>query len=410
MRIATRYLLLASCFLVAASTHGADAKDDVPPLRFGMSTCLTGPSSDLGVAMRLGVLAEFARVNASGGIDGRRLELVSLDDGYEPRNTTPNMLRLIEGENVLAVIGNVGTPTAVAAAPIARRAKVLFFAPFTGAGIIRPNPCDRYLAHYRASYAQETSAMIEALLATGKVEVEDIVFFTQRDAYGDAGYDGAIAALEKHVSDPASRTLHLRYERNTLLVEQAAARLLLRERPPKAVIQVGTYGPCAKFIDLVRASGLDPIFLNVSFVGSLSLAKALEGCDARVVITQVVPHPQDRECAAVADYLAAIAEIDPDGKPNFVSLEGFLAARILTRALENARPPIDRESIIDALDSLGTFDLGIGESLTLGPTDRQASNRVWPTKLEAGELVSFDWSDLSSMLEKRSDDQAAHGR
>lgn len=388
------------------------AAEPDPPfvLRFGMSTCLSGPSSDLGTAMRLGVLAEFERVNAAGGIHGHRLELVALDDGYEPRNAGPNMKRLIDDEKVLAVIGNVGTPTAVVAAPIATRSKVLFFAPFTGAGIVRPTPGDRYIANYRASYAQETSAMIDALLSTGEVEVDDIVFFTQRDAFGDAGHAGAIAALEKHVEDPAGRTLHLRYERNTLLVEQAVARLLLRPRPPRAVIQVGTYGPCAKFIELVHRAGLDPVFLNVSFVGSQSLAAALSGCAARVVVTQVVPHPQDTRLPAVADYVRAIKEVDDTATPNFVSLEGFLAARILTSALERRSTPIDRESVIDSLDALGSFDLGIDSPLSLGPDDRQASDRIWPTVLRGGELVSFDWADLAELLKDEADGEAAKRR
>lgn len=401
-----RLVGLLAVLLAPAASGG----DQAPPLRFGMSTCLSGPSSDLGIAMRLGVLAEFARVNAAGGIAGRTLELIALDDGYEPRRATPNMRILVEDEDVLAVIGNVGTPTAVVAAPIAVRAKTLFFAPFTGAAILRPTPAERYIAHFRASYAQETSAMIDALLATGRIEVEDIVFFTQRDAFGDAGYDGAISALAKYVPDPAARTLHLRYERNTLIVEQAVARLLLRERPPKAVIQVGTYGPCAKFIALARDAGMDPLFLNVSFVGSRSLADALKDDDAKVVVTQVVPHPEDSRLAAVSEYLAAIRGVDPDARPDFVSLEGFLAARILVRALERAAPRIDRESVIDALDGLSTFDLGIGEPMSLGRRDRQASDRIWPTRLVRGELVAFDWADLAPLLESRSDAEAADRR
>ena len=131
------------------------------------------------------------------------------------------MRRLIEEQRVLAVVGNVGTPTAIAAVPIALEARTLFFGAFTGAGVLRKEPPDRYVINYRASYAEETAAMVRALVAIAHITPEEIAFFTQRDGYGDAGFAGGIAALTQHgLKDPAT-VAHGRYERNTLDVEKA---------------------------------------------------------------------------------------------------------------------------------------------------------------------------------------------
>jgi len=221
-----------------------------------MSTALSGPAMDLGQNMLHGVQAGLARVNRAGGVNGRRLRLIVLDDGYEPARTAPNMRRLIEENGVLAVIGNVGTPTSIAAIPIAVQRKTLLFAPFSGAGILRRQPPSRYVINYRASYAEETAAMVDALIDRGGLRPEEVAFFTQRDGYGDAGFSGGIAALKRHGLKDEHRIYHVRYERNTVAVENALADLILAEPAPRAVIMVGAYAPCAKFIRLAEESGL----------------------------------------------------------------------------------------------------------------------------------------------------------
>src|SRR5437016_2918493 len=241
----------------------------------GMSTALSGPAADLGLNMRAGVLAALDEANRAGGIHGRRLQLLSLDDSYEPAKTVPNMRALVANQRVMAVVGNVGTPTAVVAVPIAIEAKMPFYGAFTGAGVLRKTPPDHYVINYRASYAEETAAMVDALTEKGHVKCVEIAFFTQRDAYGDAGYAGGIAALKRHGLVDERSIAHVRYERNTVAVEKAVADLLLLKDPPKAVIMVGTYAPCTAFIKLAKQSELDALMLNVSFVGSESLARAL---------------------------------------------------------------------------------------------------------------------------------------
>lgn len=364
----------------------------------GTSTALSGPAAELGKKMYRGVLAGLEQVNRAGGVHGRRLRLIALDDGYEPARTAPNMRQLLEQEKVLAVIGNVGTPTGVAAIPIATEQKTLFFAPFTGAGVFRKTPPDRYVINYRASYAEEIEAIVAALVQDGGLRASEIALFTQRDAYGDAGFAGGVAALKRHGLKDEREILHVRYERNTLAVEDALASLLYAAQSPRAVIMVGAYAPCAKFIKLAHEAGLAAVFHNVSFVGSGSLAAELGKHPARVLITQVVPHPADTNLPVVAECRAALAAQDGDEKLGFGALEGYIAARLLVRALERIPGPPTRESLVQALEQLGNFDLGLDEPLQLSPTEHQACHRVWLTSLSDGVIVPLPWTNVTALV------------
>ena len=353
----------------------------------------------MGEEMRRGVLAGLERANRAGGVNGRRLRLIALDDGYEPGRTGPNMRRLIEKEHVLAVVGNVGTPTAITSVPIANEQKTLLFAPFTGAGVLRKTPPDRYVINYRASYAEETGAMIDALIDIGGLKCEDIVFFTQRDGYGDAGFEGVIKSLKRHGLKDENQVIHVRYERNTLAVEDALATLLYSVHEPRAIVMVGAYAPCAKFIKLAHEAGLKAVFLNVSFVGSNPLAAELGNVPAQVIVTQVVPHPLGVGTPLIREFQADLKALDPAAAPGFGALEGYIGARLLIRALETIPGPPRREGLVNALENLGQIDIGLGELLKLGPKDHQACHRVWPTILRDGAFVEFSWENLKSVLE-----------
>jgi ABC-type branched-subunit amino acid transport system substrate-binding protein len=368
--------------------RSAEVDSKVPAeIILGMSTVLSGPAAALGEDMREGVLTGFERANRAGGVNGRKLRLVALDDGYEPSRTAPNMRQLLDVENVLAVIGNVGTPTAIVAIPIAMERKTLFFAAYTGAGLLRNKPPDRYVVNYRASYAEETGSMIDGLIDDLGLKPEEIAFFTQRDGYGDAGFNGGIAALKRHGLKEEKAILHVRYERNTLAVENAVASLILAEHPPRAIVMVGVYAPCAKFIQQCREAGLRALFLNVSFVGSVPLAKELGKSDAPVVVMQVVPSPLDMSLPIVREYLVDLHAVDASATPRFGDLEGYIAARIFIKALEQIKGVPTRESIVDAIEGLGKFDIGLGEPLDLGPQEHQACHRVWPTILKDGAFT-----------------------
>jgi branched-chain amino acid transport system substrate-binding protein len=395
------HLFIVGLLAFATTLRSAEVESKAEAeIILGMSTALSGPAAALGKDMREGVLAGFERANRAGGVNGRKLRLVALDDGYEPSRTAPNMRQLLDKENVLAVIGNVGTPTAIVAIPIAMEQKTLFFAAYTGAGLLRKEPPDRYVVNYRASYAEEAGTMIDGLLDDLGFKPEEIAFFTQRDGYGDAGFNGGVAALKRHGLKDEKAILHVRYERNTLAVENAVASLVLAENPPRAIVMVGAYAPCAKFIQQCRAAGLRALFLNVSFVGSIPLAKELGKTDAAVVVMQVVPSPLDMSLPIVREYVADLHALDSSATPGFGDLEGYIAARIFIKALDQIKGVPTRETIVDALEALGEFDIGLGEPLHFGPEEHQACHRVWPTILKDGSFTPFQWKDIARLVKE----------
>ncbi|MEW4451644.1 ABC transporter substrate-binding protein [Bremerella sp. JC817] len=365
------------------------AEDDVV---IGMSTALSGPTARLGLDMRAGVNAAFQEINNQGGVNGRMVRLIALDDAYEPRNCRNNMVQLIGNENVMAIIGNVGTPTAVVAVPLANEHRIPFVAPFTGASLLRKSPPDRYVVNYRASYAEETAAMVKGLVQAG-IKPSEIAFFTQDDSYGDDGYYGGLAAIQSIRPEITQIEIaHGRYERNSQAVESALADLLVHSPTPKAVIMIGAYAPCAEFIRLSKANGFEPRFLNVSFVGVDPLLKALGTLSEGVVVTQVVPHYEGNTPIAL-EYRQAMQKFQPDEQLSFGSLEGYIAGRLLLRSMQSIEGRLTREKIVEAFDQMGDFDLGLGVPLHLSCNDHQASNMVWPTIIRDQKILPMNWSD-----------------
>ncbi len=361
-------------------------------LRIGMSTALSGPAAELGINMRAGVLAAFAESRANRNLADRVLELIALDDGYEPDRTTPNMHQLTSDHQVLAIVGNVGTPTATTAIPIAKRSSTPFFGAFTGAGALRDDTSNKFVINYRASYAQETAAMVNALISQG-IKAEEIGFFTQNDSYGDDGFFGGLAAIRSHKAVKQSAIPHGRYRRNTLQVEDGLADLIMHQPLPKAVIMVGTYAPCSKLIRLARENNFNPQFLAVSFVGSEALQRTLGHHADGVIVTQVVPHFSSN-VPLVQEYREAMRAFDSDLPLSCTSLEGYVVGRILIRAVASIPGQVTRAKINEALENLGEFDIGLSFPLTLGPNDHQASDEVWPVILGIDASRPIAWESL----------------
>jgi len=399
MKKALFYNLIAVCCVVLVMVPWAALAGDAIVL--GMSTALSGPTAELGLRMRDGVLLGLERANLEGGVQGRRLALRAYDDGYEPYRVAPNIQRLIDEDHALAIIGNVGTPTAVAALPIIKNRGVPFVAPFTGAGLLRKTPPERYVINFRASYVQEVTAMIDGLINQGGVDPQQIAFFTQRDSYGDAGYVGGVSALQRHGLHDVRNILHVRYERNTLAVENALADLVYSSRDIQAVIMVGAYAPCAKFIRLAKEVGLNALFLNVSFVGSELLLNELGNDNDGVIVTQVVPPLINDGPPIVRDYLTDFKKFNQTGIPNYVGFEGYVASRLLFRALTKIEGPLTHDAVIDALEAMGTFDLGLGVPLHLSAQQHQACQQVWGTRFVDGRTVPFQWSQLKDWLDTK---------
>src|SRR5712671_7591700 len=226
-------------------------------LLFGMASPLTGPAKELGRAMKTGVEVAFAAANEAGGVHGRKLQLVALDDGYEPTRTVGVMKELAEQRKVFGFIGNVGTPTAAVAVPYAVEHKMLFFGPFTGAPLLRKDPPDRYVFNYRASYAEETAGIVRHLVDVKRIKPMDIAVFAQQDSFGDAGFEGVARAMRKYRRDP-SQILRVGYQRNTSEVSEAVAELS-KHPNLRAVVCVPTYKAEAKLIEKMRDKGSDII-------------------------------------------------------------------------------------------------------------------------------------------------------
>jgi len=341
---------------------------------FGQSAAFKGPAAALGLGMRQGILAAFEEANAAGGVNGRKLELVSYNDGYEPNKAIENTKRLIQEDKVFALIGEVGTPTSKAAQPIATDAGVPFIGPFTGAEFLR-NPYKRTVVNVRASYYQETEAMVERLVAD--LGVTRIAILYQDDSYGRAGFAGVELALDKRGMELVAQGT---YKRNTTAVKRAV--LSIRKGKPEAVIMIGAYKPCAEFIKVARKVGLDAKFLNVSFVGSKALAKELAEVGEGVVVTQVVPFPEDADNRFVARYHKALGEQSPDAEAGFVSLEGFLVGRLTVSVLEQLGDAVTRDGFLGKIAEIGSFDLD-GIPLTYGPEDNQGMDQVFLTVIQS---------------------------
>jgi branched-chain amino acid transport system substrate-binding protein len=329
-------------------------------IRLGISAPFTGSAKELGNQMKLGIQTAFNLINDSGGMHGRQLRLVAADDGYEPMRAAETMKDLYEKQQVFGFVGNVGTPTAVVALPYALERRMLFFGAFTGAGLLRRDPPDRYVFNYRASYAEETDAVVRYLVKMRGLRPEQIAVFAQQDAYGDSGFAGVAKAMRALRGGNEGAILRLDYKRNTLDVDDAVARLRAHKIPIKAVVMVGAYRSCAKFIEKTRDVYPGMIYTNVSFVGSTALADELMLLGPRyangVIVTQVVP-AVDSYASTVLKYKTALAKYFPGVLPDYVSLEGYVTGSLLLEGLKRAGRQLDTEKLVEALETV--VDAGV---------------------------------------------------
>ncbi len=442
------------------------------PLRVGMSAPLSGPSQGLGLEMKKGVGLAFEEQNDAGGVRGRRLELVLRDDQYipqqaeaavrelldvrevesEPRCPTTDK-PLIAGEravasrglergpgSVFAILGNVGTPTMVRTAPIAVETKTLFFGPFTGAArMLRDGAagdCARYIFNVRASYAQEARATVEFFRTLRVPDTAHFVSFDQNDSFGQAGYDGLLAALSAvgvpYVTpagagpeEPVKRLRYARDDDASVPAQVAAASAyfegLLADggEHTVGVFMTDTYGPATSFIRGVRdwhygegsggAAGrggrLRVFFSNVSFVGPDELAQRLQAAGSvatpagprpyadGVFVSQVVPNYRTDGSDAVRAYRAALGRRGLS--PSFTSLEGYLAARVFVAGLEAAGGATDPEALVEAFETMPSLALGLGAGARFDRDRHHYSRSVWGTAVGADGTFSdrYVWTD-----------------
>jgi len=372
-----------------ASVNGGTDGD----IRFGMVLPFSGARKEAGRQMKIGIEAAFSRANDAGGINGRSLRLVTADDGYEPSRTLNAMKQLQEKDQVFGFIGNIGTATAAVAIPYALERRALFFGPFTGAAVVRHDPPDRYVFNYRASYAEETGALVRYLVKIRRLQPAQIAVLAQQDSFGDDGFAGVTKAFRALGLNDAAVT-RFGYARNTIDVEDAANRCRALKGSLKAVIIIATDRAAAKFIEKTHDVVPDMIYANVSAVGASSLANELMLLGARytkgVIVTQGVPAASGYS-STVLEYKAALAKYAAGEAPDYTSLEGYISATILIQALKRTGPQLDTEKLVDTLEGMDNIDLGVGAKLGFGRAEHQASHKIWGTALdETGTYQAID--------------------
>lgn len=352
----------------------------------GSCSALEGPSHFLGVETVTGAKAYFSLTNDEGGVNGRKLKLISADDSYDPTKAQACFDHLMS-EKVFAMGFFVGTPTAVKYVPMADSEKIPLIGLFTGAQTLYV-PLRRWVVNVRASYFDETRAQVDGLWNTLGVKKIGVIY--PEDAFGTTVLEGVKAALKEHGGEPGATAS---YQRQTAQVGGAID--TVRNANPDAVVVVGPANTVAPILKQAHAKGWKPLFLTVSFVGTDELITEA-GPDAEgVVITQVVPPYYMTEHKSVALYRRALGKYFPSEQPNFVSLEGFVDAMVMVEGLKRAGKDLTRDGLMHGIESIHDFDLGIGPQLKLNYSAKshKGFDHVIPTVVRGGRAVPFtDWS------------------
>ena len=394
---------------LAGPALGARAAGGVTDAAFtlGMSAAFSGPSRGLGIELYRGATAYFAEINGSGGVGGRQIALTTYDDGYQPDPSVRNTVSLMLEDDVFLLFGYVGTPTVTRVLPLLKKFQdrnLYLFFPFTGAQPQREPPYGEFAFNLRASYRQETAGLVDNFVRVGR---RRIAVFYQADAYGRSGWAGVRRALARHGDTIVGEATYRRGTKFTASLRPQVE--ILKEASPDAVICIGAYAACAGFVRDAVDLGLTVPIANLSFVGSENLLKLLTELDADttrytslLVNSQVVPSYEDVTIPAVREYRELMARYDPTPPAellkeayapfahSFVSLEGFLDAKLLVEVLRRLGNAPDRRDLEQAVFSVRDYDLGIGEPVSFGPDRRQGLQQVYYTVVDDDRFVTLD--------------------
>ena len=398
---------LAGCLMgLGTRPHGATASSGVTDreIVLGMSAAFSGPSRGLGIELFRGARAYFEHVNRNGGVRGREVVLKTYDDGYQPDPAVKNTLTLMLEDEVFALFGYVGTPTVTRVLPMLKKfqeRQIYLFFPFTGAQPQREPPYGGFAFNLRASYRQETAGLVQNFVDIGR---RRIAVFYQADAYGRSGWAGVRKALKPYGERIVGEATYRRGSKFTGVMRDQVE--ILKASRPDAVICIGAYAACAAFLRDAVDLGLHVPIANVSFVGSENLLTLItEGRDDGerytdlLVNSQVVPSYHDTSIPAVEQYQELMALYAPsapqellkeDYTPfshSFVSLEGFLDAKMMVEILTRLGESPERSALEDAVFSIAEYDLGIGETVSFGPERRQGLQKVYYTVVDEGRFV-----------------------
>jgi len=362
-------------------------------IRFGIVIPFTGSAKENGQNYKQGIDVAFAKLNEAGGVNGRILKLIPADDGFEPTRTLGAMKLLWDKEQVFGYFGNLGTPTAEVSVPFALEHRALFFAPFTGGTAVRHDPPDRYVFNYRPSFMEEADAAVRYLLKVRKLKPNQIAAFGENDAFGEQGFAG-VAKAYRAVGVSDATILRLTYNRNTIDVDDAVNQLRLQKVPIRAVVMTATTRPAAKFIEKTHDLFPGMIYTNMSVAGATALSDELMLLGPRfsenIIVTQAVPAVSGYS-SEVLEFKTALAKYFPGVAPDYLSLEGFIAANILIDALKRCGPQFDTEKLVDVLENTRNLDLGLGAPISFGRGEHQALHKVWGTQMDKnGKFQAID--------------------
>lgn len=373
---------LAAVGAIAFSTLGwaVDPGLTDTAITIGMSAPLSGPNGAYGLDMRHTITAYFEQLNKAGGINGRKLELVALDDGYETERTVANTKTLLQDNKAFALLAYYGSsPTTEALNTVIGPAKVPLVGTISGASSLREpisvNPNSRYMFNTRASYGDETETIVEQLVSLG---IKRIAVLYQNDGFGKSGLEGVSAALRKHSLEPVAAGS---VERNSLDVAKAVESI--SKASPQAVVMVTLYKPTAAFVKAMKKIGQNPMFMTLSPVGTEQLVQEL-GPEARGIgISQVIPYPWNDVTPVVREYQKLASK---PGNYSYYGMEGYLMARTLVEGLKRAGRDISREKLVSALESMNNVDFG-GYRVNYSATARQGSRFVELTVVGPGGKI-----------------------
>lgn len=400
-----RLVLMMGLLWLAAGCHAPDenaAPEAGSPgvtaqeVLLGSSLALRGHASFLGTQTFRGAMSYLNHINDQGGVHGRQIKVVAYDDGYDPPRCIANTQKLIIDDQVFALFCYVGTPTTVKVLSLIEEARIPLLGMFTGANALR-EPFSRYLINVRASYYQETGAAVGHLV--NDLGLRKIAVFYQYDAYGFDGLTGTELALKRFNLAPVAGGS---YNRGTLDVEDGLNKIMASGA--EAVVMIGTYDPCAKFIRLAHERGFRPAFYLVSFVGADELGRRLENQQGiTVIMSQVVPPPDRHDPSPLltgeVGYVTLLKRYYPDDQPNFVGFEGFINARVLVEGLQRAGADLTRQGFINAIESIHDLSLGLDINMAFSATDHQGLDRVYFTQLENGQFSLIKgWADIKAHL------------
>jgi branched-chain amino acid transport system substrate-binding protein len=329
----------------------------------GQSAPLTGSNAAFGKDIRDGALAWFKSVNARGGVGGKPIELVTLDDANDRKTAGANTQKLLTANGAVAVFGYASATLSLDAMPQADKAGVLFFAPFSGANPVRQAPPVVFTV--RASYADELEKMLAFWTGVG---AKQVVVVHYDDEVGKQNLAVVVDYLKKQGKTPAAFSI----QRNAKLDANNIAQLMALK--PDVIISTVLSGPAADISKQIAARGAFVPTSSLSFVGAQQYITAAGEAAAGVSITQVVPNPNSR-LPVVAECAKAMQEAGMAQAMNSTHLEACIGAKVLAEAMRRAKKPGDARALLASMQSLGRYDLG-GFTVNYGPGQNHGSKFV----------------------------------